>query len=180
MSCRRRSRGRARSGDAGRGDAVDGTRVGAGGVRRLDDRGSRWWRELARRQADRYAAVRCADAIRAEQAERRRGRMRAAVGRRGRGGRRWAMRAIVGLCVLLVGLGVAWAEKPVVVIVGDDAAVVSAVEKAMRGKVEQVGEGEMARATAVVEVSVTGKKKAKQLTAVVKVTQVADGAELGR
>jgi hypothetical protein len=90
------------------------------------------------------------------------------------------MKAALIAVMVMAMCGLAWAEKPVVVIVGDDAAVVSAVEKAMKGKVEQVAESEMDRATAVVEVTITGKKKAKKVTAVVTVTQVADGAEIGR
>lgn len=89
--------------------------------------------------------------------------------------------ALFGLMLLV---GVAWADKPVVVVTGDDAAVVGAVEKAMKGKVTVVGESERERATAVVEVTVTptGKaaKRAKKLTATVTVTQTADGAEVGK
>ncbi len=94
------------------------------------------------------------------------------------------MRVWVALVGLMLLASVAWAEKPVVVVTGDDAAVVGAVEKAMRGKVTVVGEGERERASAVVEVTVTptGKaaKKAKKLTATVVVTQTADGAEVGK
>ncbi|HUQ07627.1 MAG TPA: hypothetical protein VM261_34270, partial [Kofleriaceae bacterium] len=89
--------------------------------------------------------------------------------------------SLLGLILLV---GVAAAEKPLVVVTGDDAAVVDAVEKAMRGKVKLVGEGERDRAAAIVEVRVTptGKaaKKAKKLTATVVVTQGADDAEIAR
>ena len=92
--------------------------------------------------------------------------------------------AVLVVLAVLALAGVAFAGKPVVVVVGDDAGVVAAVEKALGRRVEQVGEGELDRATAIVTVTVTptGKaaKRAKKLTATVVVTQVADDAEVGR
>jgi hypothetical protein len=92
--------------------------------------------------------------------------------------------AVAAALVIAGGAAPAWAGKQAVVIGGDDAAVVAAVAKALRSRVERVDENERDRAAAVVTVTVTptGKaaRKAKRLTATVVVTEAADGSELGR
>ncbi|MCL4227463.1 MAG: hypothetical protein KJZ91_23625 [Myxococcales bacterium] len=74
------------------------------------------------------------------------------------------------------------AERPPVVIEGDDAAAVREVAKALARKVERTDDREVAVAFIEIAVTPTGKaaRKAKRLTATVTVVQATDGAELGR
>ncbi len=87
--------------------------------------------------------------------------------------RAWAV--VVALCALC---GVAVA-KPRVAVVGDDDAVVAAVEKALKSKATLVSEDDE-RLSATVRIFVTGGRKARKHTATVVVEQGADGKQVGK
>lgn len=95
---------------------------------------------------------------------------------------RLALAVALGLVMAVALARPAAAERPQVVIEGDDAAVVREVAKALARKVERTDDREVAVAFIAIAVTPTGKaaRKAKRLTATVTVLQATDGAELGR